>query len=85
MGKETQFKHFYSEEANLLRLRTNGARAFVHIETRTRNLEDKVWKYKLCGNNQEGKYRIFNPVKKDAIENRNVIFIETPSASNATN
>ena len=60
-------------------LRAIEARAFVHIETHTRNLGDKAWKGRLCDYSMSTKaYRIYNPDTRRVKESRNDICIETP-------
>lgn len=79
LGNEIPFKLHYSEEANLTHLRAIGAHAFVHIETHTKNLEDKAWEGKLSGYSPDSNaYRIYNPVTRNVLESRNAIFIEPP-------
>ena len=75
----TPYKTLRGKEATLQHLRTIGARAFVHIETHTKKLEDRSWEGRLCGYSQDTKaYRIYNE-KTNKVESRNVVFIETPS------
>ena len=65
--------------AKLDHLRAIEARAFVHIETHTRNLGDKAWKGRLCDYSMSTKaYRIYNPDTRRVKESRNDICIETP-------
>ena len=76
----TPYKTLRGKEATLQHLRTIGARAFVHIETHTKKLEDRSWEGRLCGYSQDTKaYRIYNAKTNKVVEIRNVVFIETPS------
>lgn len=76
----TPYKALHGKEATLQHLRTIGSRAFVHIETHTKKLEDRSWEGRFCGYSQDTKaYRIYNPATHKVVESRNVVFIETPS------
>ena len=57
-----------------------GSRAFLHIETSSKKLEDRSCQGKLCGYSQDTKaYRIYSTTAHTVVERRNVVFIETPS------
>ena len=61
-------------------LRVIGARAFVHIERRTKKLPLKAVEGKMVGySSNSNSYRVYNPVIQFIMESRNVIFIETLS------
>ncbi|CAB1120117.1 unnamed protein product [Ectocarpus sp. CCAP 1310/34] len=47
LGNITPYKALYGKDANLGHLRAIGARAFVHVETHTRNLDSKVWESRI--------------------------------------
>ena len=82
LGGATPYFRMHDKEADLSGLRAIGAREFVHRETYTRNLDDRVFEGKLCGFNQDSRaYRIYNPAKGTVVENRNVTFLETPAYS----
>ena len=74
------YKMLKGTEPDLRILRVIGARAFVHIERRTKKLAVKAVQWRLVGYICNSKScRVYNPVTRCIIENRNVIFIETPS------
>ena len=78
---ETPNKRLYGKEANLGHLRTIGARAFVHVETHGRKLDQRAWEGRLVGYSFDSlSYRVYNPATGTVRESRNVIFIETPTA-----
>lgn len=80
LGNKTVFKLLDGEEVNSAHLRAIDARPFMHIETHIKNLEDKAWERKLCCYNPDSKaYLIFNPAKRDVIESRNLVLIDTPN------
>ncbi|CAM9967302.1 unnamed protein product, partial [Ectocarpus sp. 12 AP-2014] len=80
LGNNTPYKALYGKDAKLGHLRVIGARALVHVETRTRKLDPKAWEGRLCGYSMDNKsFRIYNPETGNVRESRNVIFIETPS------
>ena len=49
----TPYKPLHGKEATLQHLKTIGSRAFVHVETHTKKLEDRCWKGRLCGYSQD--------------------------------
>ena len=62
-------------------MRTIAAKAFVHVETRGRKLDQCAWEGRLVGYSIDStSYRVYNPATGTVRESRNVIFIETPSA-----
>ena len=64
----------------LLRLRTVGARVFVHHERYSKKLEDRAFEGKLLGYGLDSQtYRIFNPSNGTVVESRNMTFIESPT------
>ena len=68
-------------EPDLRILRVIVARAFVHIERRTKKLALKAVEKRLVGYSNNGtSYRVYNPVTRCIMESRNAIFIETPSS-----
>ena len=78
----TPYFRMHNKEADLSGLRAIGARAFVHRETYTRKLDDRVFEGKLCGFSQDSRVcRIYNPAKGTVVESRNVTFLETPTHS----
>lgn len=80
LGGDTPYFRMHNKEADLTGLRAIGARAFVHPETYTKQLDDRAFEGKLCGFSQDSKaYRILNPSKGTVVECRNVTFIETPA------
>ncbi|CAB1102163.1 unnamed protein product [Ectocarpus sp. CCAP 1310/34] len=80
LGNITPYKALYCKDANLGHLRAIGARAFVHVETHTRELDPKAWEGCLCGYSMDSKsFHIYNPETGNVRESRNVIFVETPS------
>lgn len=63
-------------------MRAIGARAFVHIETYTKKLDEKAWEGQRCGYSMDSKaYRIYNPKTKRVVESRNIQLIEPPAHS----
>jgi len=48
LNMATPYKALFSEEADLSFLKNVGARAFVHVGTHTRKLDNKVWEGRLC-------------------------------------
>lgn len=78
----TPFKLLFNNEATLSHMRAIGGRAFFHIETYTKKLDEKAWEGRLCGYSMDSKaHRIYNPKTKRAVESRSVHFIETPAHS----
>ena len=78
---EAPFTVLFGVYATLDHLRTIGARAFVHVETRTSKLEDKVWEGRLRGCSLNSKaYRINNAETGRVTESRNVTFIDTTAS-----
>ena len=76
--RETPFKIFHGEEANLSHLCAIGARTSVHIED-SRKLDAAAWEGKVCSCSEEAKsYRVWNPKTHRVVESRNVTFTETP-------
>ena len=74
----TAYKALFGK-ADLSRLGTTGARAFVHVETSTKKLDDKAWEGRLCGYNRDTKaYLIYNHATHKPAESKNEIFVETP-------
>ena len=47
----TPYKALFGKEVDLSCLKTIAARTFAHIETHTRNLDDKALEGRLCGYN----------------------------------
>ena len=79
LNMQSPYKMLKGTEPDLRILRVIGARAFVHIERRTKKLAPKAVEGRLVGYSSNSKsYRVYNPVTR-CIESRNVIFIETPS------
>ena len=67
-------------EPDLWIFRVIGARAFVHVERRTKKLALKADEGRLVGCSSNSKsYRVYNPVTRYIMESRNVIFIDTLS------
>ena len=82
LGGATPYFRMHNEEADLSGLRAIGARAFVHREIYTRELDDRASEGKLCGFNQDSRaYKIYSPAKGTVVESRNVTFLETPAYS----
>ena len=82
LGGATPYFRMHNKEADLSGLRVIGTRAFVHRETYTRKLDDRVFEGKLYGFSQDSRaYRIYNPAKGTVVESRNVTFLETPAYS----
>ena len=76
----TPYKALRGKEATLQHLKTIGSRAFVHVETHTKKLEDRSWEGRLCGYSRDTKaYRIYHAKTNKVVESRNVVFMETPS------
>ena len=48
-NNETPYKRLYGKDATLGHFRTIGARAFVHVETRGRKLDQRGWEGRLVG------------------------------------
>ena len=60
LGGATPYFRVHNKKADLLGFRAIGARAFVHRETCTRKLDDRVFEGKLCGFSQDSRaYRIY--------------------------
>ena len=79
LGNITPFRALYGKDADLGHLRAMGARAFVHVETRTRKLDPKAWEGRLYGYSLDSKsFHTYNLVKGNVKESRNVIYVETP-------
>ena len=82
LGGATPYSKMYNKSPDLSRLRTIGARAFVHHERYRKKLDDRAFEGKLCGFGLDSKtYRVFNPSNGTVIESRNVTFIESPPRS----
>ena len=80
LNMQSPYKTLKGTEPDLRILRVIGARAFVHIERRTKKLALKAVEGRLVGHSSNSKsYRVYNTVTRCIIESRNVIFIETPS------
>ena len=80
IGMQSPYKMLHGTEPDLRLLQVNGARAFVHIETYSKNLELKAVEGRLVGySNNSKSYRVYNPATRRIMESRNVVFIETPS------
>ena len=80
IGMQSPYRLLHGTEADLRLLRVVGARASVHIEKHSQNLELKAVEGRLVGySNNSKSYRIYTPVIRCIMESRNVIFIETPS------
>ena len=72
----------HDEEADLSDLRASGSRAFVHIETYTPKLGEKVSEGKLCYFSQDSRaHQIYKLSKGTVVERRNVTFLEAPPYS----
>lgn len=84
LGGATSFFKMNSKEEHITYVRVIGARAFVHIETRTTKMENKAWEGKLCGFSRV--YHIYNQATGNVLESRNVgeaerrTFLETSAA-----
>ena len=79
LANETPYKALYGKDVHLGHLRVIGARAFVHVDTKT--LEHRAWEGRLVGYSVDIKsFRVYNSSTRSVREGRNVIFIETPSA-----
>ena len=71
----TPYKALCGNDGYLGHLRVIGARAFVHEETHTRQLEYRAWEGRLVGYSMDSKsYRIYNNETRHV---RSVVFIET--------
>ena len=80
LNKQSPYKILKETEPDLRILRDIGARAFIHIERRTKKLTLKAVEGRLVGYICNSKsYRGYNPAIRCIVESRNVIFIETPS------
>ena len=76
---ETPYKVLYGKEADLSHRKIIGSRAFVHIKDSTK-LGHTSWEGMVCGfsENESNSYRVWNPKTRRVVEDRNVVFIETP-------
>ena len=82
LGNKTPFQALYGTSAHLGHLRTIGARAFVHIETFTKELDARAWERRLVGYSTDSTiFRVHHPETRKVRESRNVVFIETPSVA----
>ena len=82
LGGATPYSKMHQKSPDLSRLRTIGARAFVHHERYRKKLEDRAFEGKLCGYGLDSQtYRVFNPSTQTVVESRNVTFIESPPRS----
>ena len=80
VGMQSPYKMLHGTEPDLRLLQVNGARAFVHIETYSKNLELKAVEGRLVGySNNSKSYRVYNPATRRVMQSRSVVFIETPS------
>ena len=80
LNMQSPYKMLKGTEPDLRILRVIGARAFVHIERRTKKLALKAVEGRLVGYSSNSKsYGVYSPVTRCIMESRNVIFIETPS------
>ena len=69
LGGATPYFRMHNKKADLSGLRPIGATAFVHRETYTGKLDDRVFKGKPCGFSQDSRaYRIYHPVKGTVAE-----------------
>ena len=74
---QSPYKILKGTEADVRILRVIGARAFVHIERRTKKLALKAVEGRLVGYSSNNKsYRVYNPITSCTMKNRQVIFIE---------
>ena len=76
---KTPCKLLYGKNADLLRLKLIGERAFVHIKDANK-LGHTSWEGMVCGfsQNESNSLRIWNPKMRRVVESRSVVFIETP-------
>ena len=82
LGGATPYSKMHQKSPDLSRLRTIGARAFVHHERYRKKLEDRAFEGKLCGYGLDSQtYRVFNPSTQTVVESRNFTFIESPPRS----
>lgn len=82
LGGATPYSKMHKKSPNLSRLRTIGARAFVHHERYRKKLEDRAFEGKPGGYGLDSQtYRVFNPANGTVVESRNVTFIESPPRS----
>ena len=79
LADKTPYMALYGKDAYLGHLRAIGARAFVHVETHVKKLENRASKGPLAGYSMDSKsFRIFYPKTKSVRESRNVIFTKPP-------
>lgn len=82
LGNVTPYKALFGKEASLAHLRIMGARAFVPVETQTKNLDPQAWRARICGYSIDIKpFRVYNTIMKNVRESRNAAFVEIPSIS----
>ena len=80
LANATLSKTFYGKDVHLGHLRAIGARASVHVETHTKKLGRRAWEGRLLVYSVDSKsFRVYNPAIRSVRENRNVVFIDTPS------
>ena len=80
LNRETPYMKFYGKDADLSHLKIIGTRAFVDIKNPNR-LGHTSWEGIVHGFSEtdSNSCRIWNPKTRRVVENRNAIFIETPS------
>ena len=80
LNMQSSYKMLKRTEPDLRIFCIIGAKAFEHIEKRTKKLALKAVEGRLVGYSSNSKSnRKYNPVTRCIMESRNVIFIETPS------
>ena len=79
LNMETPYKKLHEKDADLSHLNIIGAKAFVHIKTPNK-LGRTPWEGIACSfsKTESNSYRIWIPKSRRMVENRNVVFIETP-------
>ena len=79
LNMQSPYKMVKGTDTDIRILRVIGARAFVYIERRTKNLPLEAVEGWLVGYSSNSKsYRVYNPVTRCIMESRNVIFFDTP-------
>lgn len=75
-SKKTPFEIWNGQKPDVKRLRVFGADVYVHIPKECRKkLDAKSWRGTFVGYTTNG-YRIWNPVRKEIVTARDVIFVE---------
>ena len=65
IGMQSPFKMLHGTEPDLRLLQAIGVRAFVHIETYSKNLELKAVEGRLVGcSNNSRNYQVYNPATR---------------------